>query len=91
MFFQNPVVSYVFAFAWANEDGFVYLSVKTCVWIPLLWARPVLKSSLAALPRTRRMLRCRVRVRRRNKGNRRRGLCFERSVNFQNIRDMSFV
>ena len=54
----------MFASTWAYEDGFVYLSVKKCVWTPLLLARPILKSSIAALPRTRRMVRFHMRLRR---------------------------
>ena len=52
------------ASTWAYEDGFVDRSVKKCVWTPLLLARPILKSSIAALPRTRRMVRCLMRLRR---------------------------
>ena len=54
---------HVFASTWAYEDGFVYLSVEKYVWTPLLLARPNLQSSIAALPRIRRMVRFRMRLR----------------------------
>ena len=54
----------MFASTWAYEDGFVYLSVKQCVWTPLLMARPILNFSIAALPGKGRMVRFHKRLRR---------------------------